>query len=135
LNQGWPLIDDVDDLDSPDETVLWKQAARLLEESVPPISTFTISVNGSANPTLGSYKPGDWCSVKLNDDFVSLRANSYLEQDYGTDAGVLVRKIISYSVTIPDTPSYPEEVSLDLVTEPSIPISGIQIIDGKAILE
>jgi len=135
LNQGWPLIDDVDDLDSPDEKVLWKQAARLLEESVPPISTFTISVNGSANPTLGSYKPGDWCSVKLNDDFVSLRANSYLEQDYGTDSGVLVRKIISYSVTIPDTPSYPEEVSLDLVTEPSIPISGIQIIDGKAILE
>lgn len=135
LNQGWPIIDDVDDLDSPDETVLWKQAARLLEESVPPISTFTISVNGSSNPTLGSYKPGDWCSVKLNDDFVSLRADSYLEQDYGTDSGVLVRKIISYSVTIPDTPSYPEEVSLDLVTEPSIPISGIIITNGKALLQ
>lgn len=135
LNQGWPIIDDVDDLDSPDETVLWKQAARLLEESVPPISTFTISVNGSANPVLGSYKPGDWCSVKLNDDFVSLRANSYLEQDYGTDAGVLVRKIISYSVSVPDAPSYPEDVSLELVTEPSVPISGIQIVDGKALLQ
>lgn len=132
LRQGWPLLDEVEDLDTPDETVLWKQASRLLEESVPPISTFTISVNGSANPKLGTYNPGDWCSVKLNDDFVTLRANSYLEQDYGTDNGVLVRKIISYSVAVPDTPSYPEEVSLELVTEPSIPISGVEIVDGKA---
>lgn len=132
LRQGWPILDAVDDLDSEDETILWKQASRLLEESVPPISTFTISVNGSVNPKLGTYKPGDWCSVKLNDDFVSLRADSYLEQDYGTDAGVLVRKIISYSVSVPDTPAFPEEVELELITEPSIPISGITIIDGKA---
>lgn len=131
LRQGWPILDAVDDLDSADETVLWKQAARLLEESVPPISTFTVSVNGSAHPKVGTYKPGDWCSVKLNDDFVSLRADSYLEQDYGTDQGVLVRKIISYSVTVPDTPSYPEGVQLELITEPSIPISGVTIIDGR----
>lgn len=133
LRQGWPILDAVDDLDSDDETVLYSQASRLLEESVPPISTFTISVNGSANPKLGTYNPGDWCSVKLNDDFVSLRADSYLEQDYGSDSGVLVRKIISYTVSIPDTPSYPEEVSLELVTEPSIPISGITIVDGKVL--
>ena len=132
LRQNWPILDAVDDLDSSDETVLYKQAARLLEESVPPISTFTISVNGSANPKLGTYSPGDWCSVKLNDDFVALRAASYLEQDYGSDSGVLVRKIISYSVNIPDTPSYPEEVTLELITEPSIPISGVTIVDGKA---
>ena len=131
LREGWPILDATDDLDAADETVLWKQASRLLEESVPPISTFTISVNGSAFPKLGSYKPGDWCSVKLNDDFVSLRADSYLEQDYGSDSGVLVRKIISYTVSVPDTPSYPEEVGLELVTEPSIPISGVTIIDGK----
>jgi hypothetical protein len=131
LNRGWPILDLVDDLDSENETVLWKQATRLLGESVPPISTFTISVNGSANPKLGTYKPGDWCSVKLNDDFVSLRGSSYLEQDYGTDSGVLVRKIISYSVNVPDVPGYPEEVELELVTEPAIPISGVTIIDGK----
>lgn len=135
LRQGWPILDSVEDLDSADETVLWKQASRLLEESVPPISTFTISVNGSVNPVLGTYAPGDWCSVKLNDDFVSLRADSYLEQDYGTDAGVLVRKIISYDVSVPDNPGSPEELALELVTEPSIPISGVQIIDGKAFTE
>lgn len=131
LNEGWPLLDAVEDLDTPYETALWKQASRLLEESVPPISTFTISVNGSVNPKLGTYNPGDWVSVKLNDDFVSLRADSYLEQDYGSDAGVLVRKIMSYTVSVPDTPNYPEEVGLELVTEPSIPISGINIVDGK----
>ena len=132
LRQNWPIIDQVDDLDSPNETVLWKQASRLLEESVPPISTFSITVNGSARPEIGTYNPGDWCSIILNDDFVDLRASSYLEQDYGTDSGALVRKIISFDVSVPDTPSYPEEVSLELVTEPSIPISGVQIIDGKA---
>ena len=131
LNQGWPILDLVEDLDSADETVLWKQASRLLGESVPPVSTFTIGVNGSINPKLGTYSPGDWCSIKLNDNFVSLRANSYLEQDYGSDAGVLVRKIISFSVAVPDTPSYPEDVSLELVVEPSIPISGVTIVDGK----
>jgi hypothetical protein len=131
LRQGWPVLDQVDDLDSEDENVLYKQAARLLEESVPPISTFSISVNGSAYPRVGDYNPGDWCSVKLNDDFVSLRADSYLEQDYGTDNGVLVRKIVAFTVGVPDSPGYPETVTLELVTEPSIPISGVTIVDGK----
>lgn len=131
LRQGWPILDAVDTLDSADEVVLYKQAARLLEESIPPISTFSISVNGSAHPKVGEYNPGDWCSVKLNDDFVSLRADSYLEQDYGIENGVLVRKIIAFTVTVPDSPSYPETVTLELVTEPSIPISGVQIVDGK----
>ena len=135
LRQGWPLLDAVESYDSDDETVLWKHAQRLLSESVPPISTFTVSVNGSANPKLGTYSPGDWCTVRLNDDFVTLRAQSYLEQDYGDDSGVLVRKINAFEVSVPDTPSYPEQVQLELITEPSIPISGLTVVDGKSILE
>lgn len=134
LNDGWPILDVVDDMDSEDETVLYKQAARLLEESVPPISTFTISINGSMRPSVGSFNPGDWCTVKLNDQFVTLRAASNLEQDYGTDSGALVRKILSFSITVPDTPSFPEQVDLELIIEPSIPISGVQIINGKPFL-
>jgi len=134
LNDGWPILDVVDTLDSEDETVLYKQAARLLEESVPPISTFTISINGSLRPSIGSFNPGDWCTVKLNDQFVALRAASSLEQDYGTDSGALVRKIQSFDVRVPDVPSFPEEVNLELIIEPSIPISGVQIIDGKPFL-
>lgn len=132
LRQNWPIIDQVDDLDDPSEITLWRQASRLLEESVPPISTFSVTVNGSAKPEVGTYNPGDWCSVILNDDFVELRASSYLEQDYGTDNGALIRKIISFDVRVPDTPSYPEEVSLELVTEPAVPISNIVVRDGKA---
>jgi hypothetical protein len=134
LNDGWPILDVVDDLDSADETTLYKQAARLLEESVPPISTFTISINGSMKPSVGEFNPGDWCTVKLNDQFVSLRAASNLEQDYGTDSGALVRKILSFNINVPDTPSFPEEVDLELIIEPSIPISGVQIIGGKPFL-
>lgn len=132
LREGWPILDAVETYDSEDEVILWKQASRLLSESIPPISSFSISVNGSARPVVGTYSPGDWCSVKLNDDFVALRADSYLEQDYGDDNGVLVRKILAFSVTVPDTPSYPEQIELELVTEPSIPISGVQVKDGKA---
>tara|TARA_B110000503_G_scaffold126803_1_gene195818 strand:- start:3277 stop:5583 length:2307 start_codon:yes stop_codon:yes gene_type:complete len=132
LNDGWPILDIVSDIDSDDETVIYKHAARLLEESIPPISTFSISVNGSVYPKLGDYNPGDWCTVKLNDDFVSMRAASNLEQDYGTDDGALVRKIIAFDVTVPDAPSFPEQVKLELIIEPSVPISGVQIIDGKA---
>ncbi len=134
LNDGWPILDVVDTLDSADETVLYKQAARLLEESVPPISTFTVSINGSLRPSVGSFNPGDWCTVKLNDQFVALRAASNLEQDYGTDSGALVRKIQSFDVRVPDVPSFPEDVNLELIIEPSIPISGVQIIDGKPFL-
>lgn len=135
LRAGWPVLDAVETLDSDSETVLWKHAQRLLSESIPPISTFTISVNGSARPFMGEYNPGDWCTVKLNDDFVDLRADSYLEQDYGSDSGVLVRKIYSYGISVPDTPGYPEEVNLELVTEPSIPISGVTVVNGNPVLE
>jgi hypothetical protein len=57
-----------------------------------------------------------------------------LEQDYGSDSGVLVRKIISFNVSVPDTSNYPEEVSLELIIEPSVPISGVTIQDGKVYL-
>lgn len=135
LNGGWALLDAVDTLESMDETTLYKQAQRMLEESVPPIGTFTIEVNGSAFPKLGDYNPGDWCTVRLADDFLVQRANSGLEQTYDDGSGILVRKIAAFEVNVPDTPSYPEEVQLELVVEPSVPISGITVIDGKAFLD
>ena len=131
LREGWPILDQTETLDAVEEVTLWQHASRLLEESLPPMSTFSISVNGSANPTLGTYSPGDWCTVIMNDPFVGLRAASSLEQNYGTE-GVLVRKIISYDVSVPDTPSYPESVTLELVIEPAIPSSTIEVLSRKA---
>lgn len=121
LLRGWPILEEVEKVDNvSDENTLHTYAQRFLAESKPPISNFSISVNGSLNPTVGSYKPGDWCSVIINDDFVRLRLSSYIELNDGTGREVLLRKIDAYEVTVPDNPSFPEEVSLELVTEAEV---------------
>ena len=121
LDQGWPLLDQTENLnDVSDENLLYFYAKRYLEESKPPISNFSIAVNGSLTPEVGSYKPGDWCSVLINDDFVRLRLQSSIELRDGTGRQVLLRKIDAFEVTVPDNPSFPEEVTLELVTEPEV---------------
>jgi len=120
LDRGWPLIDQTETFESRNEVLLQGVAKRYLEESKPPSSNFTIDVNGSMIPEIGSYKPGDWCSVIINDDFVRLRLQSYIELRDGTNRQVLLRKIDALEVTVPDNPSFPEEVSLELVTEPEV---------------
>jgi hypothetical protein len=121
LSRGWPILDQVESIDQfSDEGILYDFATRYLEESKPPISAFSISVNGSFTPEVGTYKPGDWCSVIINDDFVRLRLTSYIELSDGVGRDVLLRKIESFSVTVPDNPSFPEEVELQLVTEPGV---------------
>jgi hypothetical protein len=114
LSTGWPLLDQEEARgDSFDEEVLYDYAARYLSEFLPPISDLKINVNGSLAPTVGSYSPGDWCSVIINDDFIKLRLESALEPR----SDIIVRKIESYSVSVPDNPSFPEEVDLRLITE------------------
>lgn len=114
LSYGWPLLDQEESRgDSFDEEVLYDHAQRYLSEFLPPVSDLKISVNGSLSPTVGSYSPGDWCCVIINDDFVKLRLESVLEPRND----IIVRKIESYSVSVPNNPSFPEEVSLNLITE------------------
>ena len=131
LRQGWPILDEVESIDSADETVLWRHAVQLMKDSVPPSGVFMISVNGSARPEIGSYNPGDWCSVILNDDFVSLRAQSNYEQDFFSDSGALIRRILSYEVSVPDTPSYPEQVDIELVAQVFASLTDAASRDGK----
>lgn len=114
LDLGWPLLDQEETKqDISDETALYGHAERYLNEFRPPVADITISVNGSLNPVVGSYAPGDWCSIIADDEFVRQRLSSDLE----VRDTVLVRKIDAVKVTVPDTPSFPEQVSLDLVTE------------------
>jgi hypothetical protein len=121
LNRGWPLLEEVEKIDKvAEESTLHERAKRFLAESRPPISNFTISVNGSLTPAVASYKPGDWCSVIINDDFVRLRLTSYIELKDGTGREVLLRKIDAYTVSVPDNPTFPEEVDLQLVTEAEV---------------
>jgi hypothetical protein len=127
LLRGWPLLEEVEKADDvSEENTLYTYAKRYLAESRPPISNFTISVNGSFTPVVGSYKPGDWCSVIINDDFVKLRLTSYIELNDGTGREVLLRKIDAYEVSVPDNPSFPEQVTLQLVTEAEVDKIGDQ---------
>lgn len=111
---GWPILEaeearnEIYNVD-----LLYYHAGRYLSEATPPISTFTVSVNGAIEPKIDSYKPGDWCSIIANDLFVNMRLASSLE----IRNNVIVRKIDSYRVTVPDAPSFPETVELVLIRE------------------
>ena len=114
LDDNWLLLDEDEKIDSePSENVLYQWAERYLYESRPPMGEITISVNGSIDPVVGSYYPGDWCSIIIDDDFIRQRLASGLEPR--TD--IIVRKIINYSVKVKDALGVPEEVSITLVPD------------------
>lgn len=117
MDYPWPILDQKEQQSEVyEEAKLQAYAEQYLSESLPPISTFSITVNGSITPEISSYKPGDWCSIILDDPFVKLRLTSGLEPR----TTVLVRKIDSFEVSIPDTPTFPEKVTLQLITEAQV---------------
>lgn len=129
LADGWPLLDKAEKADWPligndktnidswgnydSELDLYRTAKRFAYESKPPAGNFIITVNGSLNPVVGSYSPGDWCSIIVNDDFVKHRLESTLEPR----KDVIVRKIDSVKVTVPNNPAFPEQIDLAIVTD------------------
>lgn len=119
LNDGWPILDQIEEQRNVgDESKLYAFAQRYLDQTRPPIGNISISVNGSLRPEVGSYKPGDWCSIIINDDFIQLRLKSNLELEGKRD--VLVRKIDAFTVSVPNSPTFPEIVSLELVFESGV---------------
>jgi len=114
LQSGWPILDrDETKQDEADEQVLYDQALRYLDEFRPPVSDIKISINGSMAPIVGTYKPGDWCAVIVDDEFVRMRLASDLEP---RDT-MIVRKIENIKVTVPDGVSFPEVVEVLLIPE------------------
>jgi hypothetical protein len=73
----------------------------------------SVTVNGSLTPTINTYKPGDWCVLIIDDDFVKYRLATTLEPR----SDILLRKIEGFKVTVPDNPSFPEQVDLTLIHE------------------
>ena len=113
----WPLLDDTASIENiEDKTVLYAYAKRYLAEGRPPGVTLTVSVNGSIGPDISSFQPGDWCSLIVDNDFIKMRLKSRLEP---RDT-VLVRKIDSYKVTVPDGVTFPETIELTLVAETEV---------------
>lgn len=114
LESGWPLLEADESNDKLDfNKEITEHAYRYLSETQPPTGQFSISVNGSIDPIVNSYEPGDWCSIIVNDQFVRDRLASDLEPRND----VIVRKILAYEVSVPDSPSFPESVSLTVVPE------------------
>jgi hypothetical protein len=130
LAAGWPLLDKKETATYPQgnttgnkgtdsfgnydiETDLNVSANKFLYESKPPQGDITIGVNGSLTPVVGSYNPGDWCSIIVNDDFVKNRLNSPLEPRND----VIVRRIDSIKVNVPNNPAFPEMIDLKLVPD------------------
>ena len=119
--RSWPILDQVETLDKiEDELTLYSYAKDYLYESRPPIGKYSITVNGSLAPIIGSYFPGEWCSIIIDDEFVRQR----LANDQEPRDDILIRKIGSYTVTVPDSPTFPESVQLELVTDWKVDQSG-----------
>jgi hypothetical protein len=99
--------------DESDEELLYSHAQRYLSEFRPPVSDIKVSINGSLSPIVGSYKPGDWCALIINDEFVQMRLASDLE----VRDDIIVRKIENIKVTVPDGTAFPEQVEIQLIPE------------------
>ena len=119
--RSWPLLDQVEQLDEiEDELTLHQYAQDYLYESRPPIGVYNIVANGSLYPQVGTFFPGEWCSIIVDDEFVRQR----LASDQEPRDDLLIRKIDSFTVTVPDNPPIPEEVQLVLVTDWKVDRSG-----------
>lgn len=119
----FPLLDaSASDDQNADEDMLYEGAYRYVNEAKPPISDISISINGSLLPRVGDYLPGDWCTIIINDPFIALR----LASDSEARDDLLLRKINSYSVSINEGSTFPEAVSLELVTESGVNVGEIK---------
>lgn len=131
LAEGWPLLDRTESVDWPqgvknanstnidkwgnhdDEHDFHVSAKRFLQESKPPAGDIVITVNGSLNPVVGSYNPGEWCSIIVRDNFLKNRLGTALEPR----KDVFVRRIDAIKVQVPNNPAFPEQINLTLVPD------------------
>jgi hypothetical protein len=120
--RSWPLIDQTERIDEiEDELALYDYAKDFLFEARPPIGVYTVTVNGSISPTVGSYEPGEWCSLIIDDEFVRQRFESGVEPR----KDILIRKIESFSVNVTDSTVIPEVVELRLITDWKVDNDGV----------
>jgi hypothetical protein len=117
LESGWPLLDATEQLnEDPSKNTMYLQASSFLAESLPPIDSLTVTVNASEPPYVGSYQPGDWCSLIFEDEFMRLRLASKQE----VRDNIFVRKILNYRVDVPDAVGFPESVDLELIRDTEV---------------
>lgn len=112
--RSFPLIDALEIINTTaDEDTLYEYAEEYLFESRPPMGDIYIRVNGSITPTVENLKPGEWCTLIIDDPFMLARLSS--DQEARND--ILVRKINSFKVTVPDNSFFPEDVDIELIPD------------------
>jgi hypothetical protein len=110
----FPLLDaSASDDQNADIDILYLGAKRYVNEARPPVSDIGLTINGSLTPKVNEYMPGDWCTLIIDDPFIALR----LASDSEARDDLLIRKINSISVQVNEGSTFPEVVTLDLVTE------------------
>jgi hypothetical protein len=114
---GWPLLDQSETAGNLYKlSDLAAYSLPILAESLPPLMDLTIDLNGSVSPLVGTFNPGDWCVLIINDPWIQQRLAS--PQEPRKD--VLLRRIDGFKVSVPDGPHVLETVSLDLLLETEV---------------
>jgi hypothetical protein len=129
LENGWPLLDRIETLPTGanSDQEVYSHAFEVGYKLAPPVGEYSITVNGSFDPEIGTYQPGDWCIVVPGDEFISAR----LKSPYENRENILVRKIASFDVSVPDNPTFPETVKLDLVAEWEVSKENLATVAGN----
>ena len=129
LQKNWPLLDLLvtdREINAETDQQVFKHAFEIGYKNSPPIGEYSVTVNGSFDPEVGTYLPGDWCVLVPGDSFISER----LRPPYENRENLLVRKINSFDVTVPDNPTFPETVKLELVSEWEVSRQNLATISG-----
>ena len=129
LEKNWPLLDVLvtdREVNAENNQQVFKHAFEIGYKNSPPIGEYSVTVNGSFDPEIGTYLPGDWCVLVPGDSFISER----LKPPYENRENLLVRKIRSFDVTVPDNPTFPEIVKLELIAEWEVSKQNLATIAG-----
>jgi len=129
LEKDWPLLDVLvtdREINASDDQEIFKHAFEIGYKNSPPIGEYSVTVNGSFDPQIGTYKPGDWCVLIPGDSFIAER----LKPPYENRENLLVRKIAAFEVSVPDNPTFPETVKLDLVAEWEVSKENLSTVSG-----
>ena len=129
LEKDWPLLDLLvtdREINAENDQQVFTHAFEIGYKNSPPVGEYSVTVNGSFDPGIGTYKPGDWCVLIPGDSFVSKR----LRPPYENRENILVRKISSFNVSVPDNPTFPETVQLELVSEWEVSKENLATVAG-----
>jgi hypothetical protein len=120
IDAGYPLVENVEaSAHSTTHKIdhLNSLATVYGRDAAPPVRQWTITVNGSMDPIVGTYRVGHWCRIIVNDNFVMQSLST--DPTWSPTSGV-VKRIVGYTVNVPTGPQFPESVTLELEDEPTI---------------